>query len=477
MRTQDGTGSAGQPGSSWQAKYSDAHALRRVETFPEGVRPPGRVRVYARGGHYVLQWWQKSEKRTLSQRVDGDLIDAVALARTIDLELDNYGAAAGRQRKLKHADLVTSYVADLGRRADAGELAASTVTRYQSALEYYLAFINQPQIRKSFPDAVGVKRNFQSQFAAHLQMNAVRPSDAAGRAVRSPGFVLDTARAMFEWAADSNRGGLLPAGFQNPFRRAGKGREAAKDLLGEPDITVDMAVRFFERCDRFQLRLFATLALYGLRAAEPVFLLSENVGDGWLKVPCLPEIAYATKGIRAKTFPLFPPMVELIGCGGGNMSPLVFVRRAVFDGRERPKLIVTNLKELVEEFRCRCNGRGGTTAADREAIRDAVLRDGGGLNYDQIEHEFRAVAQPLGWPPAATLKDFRHLFSSCLENSGVSLYYRRYLMGQSPGRTAITTYTHLNQVRGQYQKAVDGDLSPIVAAISERARHLTRQVA
>ena len=169
-------------------------------------------------------------------------------------------------------------------------------------------------------------------------------------------------------------------------------------------------------------------------------------------------------------------MVELIGCGGSNTSPLVFVRRPVFDGRERPKLTVTNLKELVEEFRRRCNGHGVTTAADREAIRDAVLRDAGGLNYDQIEHEFRALACTLGWPPAATLKDFRHLFSSCLENSGVSLYYRRYLMGQSPGRTAITTYTHLNQVRGQYQKALDGDLNPLVVAISERARHLSRKL-
>lgn len=470
---------ARRPNSAWVARYGDKHHLRRLKSFGEGVIPPKRVRIYHRGHHYLLQWWDPHAKRSLNVRVDGDLIDAIARARDIEIGLENFRSGGQILRKLKHDELVMRYVTNLSQRADAAELAPGTAARYGSALEHYRAFVSRPEIKKSFPDVVVVNRDFQVRFAAYLQARAIKAEAAvtSGRPVRSPGFVLDTTRAMYEWAADPNRGALLPVGFHNPFRGVGKGRRSPSDLLGEPDITIDMAVSFVQRCDAFQLRLFGALMLYGLRAAEPVFLLAENIREGWLKVPCLPEFAYATKGIRAKTFPLLPPMIELLGHRLSGSSPLLFVRRAVSEGRERPRLPCVNFKEMLEEFRRRCTARRADTAAEREAVRDGVLRDAGGLNYDQIEHEFRGLARNLEWQPQATLKDLRHLFSSCLENAGVPLFYRRYFMGQSPGRTPIVTYTHLNQVGRQYQKAVDNDLGPLVVAISERARRLGRQVA
>ena len=94
------------------------------------------------------------------------------------------------------------------------------------------------------------------------------------------------------------------------------------------------------------------------------------------------------------------------------------------------------------------------------------------MNYDRIQHEFQGLARQLGWPRQATLKDLRHLFSTTLENSGVAEFYRRYLLGHSPGKSPIVTYTHLNQLQNQFQKAFDQDLAPIVDAVERRARNL-----
>ena len=51
-------------------------------------------------------------------------------------------------------------------------------------------------------------------------------------------------------------------------------------------------------------------------------------------------------------------------------------------------------------------------------------------------------------------------------------FYRRYLLGHTLGTTPIVTYTHLNQLQSQFQKALDLDLAPIVAAVDRRAREL-----
>ena len=115
-----------------------------------------------------------------------------------------------------------------------------------------------------------------------------------------------------------------------------------------------------------------------------------------------------------------------------------------------------------------------TSAVHRERVRAQIFREAGALDYDQIEHEFRAIAGQLEWPRAATLKDFRHLFSTCLENAGVPEFYRRYFMGQSPGKTAIAVYTHMNELNEQYSRYLRAQLSSLSTAIVRRFEQLFR---
>lgn len=94
-------------------------------------------------------------------------------------------------------------------------------------------------------------------------------------------------------------------------------------------------------------------------------------------------------------------------------------------------------------------------AAAREKTLDAVIKDAGGLTYKCIEGEFKRVAKKLGWPAAATMKDFRHLFNTTMANAGLSLEERAYLMGQAPPKHVNMVYLHLNTLVEKYKNAAN----------------------
>jgi hypothetical protein len=71
------------------------------------------------------------------------------------------------------------------------------------------------------------------------------------------------------------------------------------------------------------------------------------------------------------------------------------------------------------------------------------------------------------------LKDVRHLFATTLGNAGMPEFYRRYLMGHSPGKAAIVTYTHLNELRIRYEEAVHRCFQPLVETVMQRIDELT----
>lgn len=466
--------------SSWSERYGDRHRIRRVTDFPAGVVPPKRTHIYRRRDYFIIQWYDSKAGKNTAQRVDGDLVDALSVAREIDRRLEDFKDAGRAGRKLGHRELVERFSKDLDRRADAGEIAPTTVGRYGSALSHYLAYAEQQQILKAHPVVVGVDRQFALEFAAFLRNRMISPNGharARQRKLRGHGFILDAVRAMFEWADDPHRGNCMPAGFRNPFRSAAlKRRGQSTDPTIEPDITLDMAVEFLESCDGFQLRLFATMLLCGLRAAEPVFLFHSHITDRWLDVGCLPDLAYVTKGARHKRVPLVAELACLLGMSQATtQGGLLFLRRRVAEGRQKPPLLSCGLAELTAEFERRCAQANAKTAADKQKIRDELVRDAGGLNYDLIDGEFRRVARKLKWPTAATLKDFRHLFATSLANGGMPEHERRYLMGHAPGRDAINIYTHLNAIDEHYQAVVASQWQGILDVLGQRTEAIWRR--
>jgi len=461
-------------GRSWSERYGEKHRLRWVRDFPRGIAPPKRVRIYERADHFVLQWWDPAAKSNLSDRVNGDLVAAIARARQIEERLTHLRSSGqGGYRRLSHEELVSRYLRDLKQRADAGDMEPATVARYTAALNHYLEFCRQPTINKVHAHVTSVNRDFRMVFAAFLanrQVAANGNANVASRPMKSHSFVMDTVRAVYEWASDPDRGKLMPDGFRNPFRRAAGARQVHQgDPLADPDITLDMAIDFIEACDQFQLRLFVPMILFGLRAAEPCTLFREHLDKDWLRVLCLPELAYQTKGKRDKRLPLIGELREFWELlRAGPARGLLYERRSVVDGQQSAALRGASLDEFVAEFRSRCARQKSLDAAGRKQLRIELVHKAGGISYDQVEQEFRALASRLKWPSAATLKDFRHLFATMVGNTPMAGPYKKYLLGQSPGKAAILAYTHLNQLRQQFTYAVNSEWPTLVDAIKSR---------
>jgi len=463
---------------NWSDKYGSKHRWNRILDFPTGIKRPKKVRIYQRTSHFILQWWDPAAKKNLSVRVDGDLVSAIMKAREIEEKLEHFQDSGLGKRRLNHSELVKKFLVNLQRRANADEISPKTVSRYESALSHYLRFTEDSAISRAFPSATNVNRDFSLQFAEYLQNLQISPNGHANtsrRPVRSPHFILDIVRTMMNWAADPDRGNLMPGGFRNPFLGKKQRRnQTAVDLFGEPDITMTMAAEFLKTCDEYQLPLFTMLALYGLRASEPCLLFHEHIEDSWLKVVCDPELDYTTKGMRDKRLPLSPELAGLFRSLSPEVdSGLLFVRRAVFTGDEKPQLFGASQAELHQEYKQRCQKVGAPTAQEKLTIRNRLLKEAGGLNYDQLEREFHLIAKQLNWPATATLKDFRHLFSTSMQNAGMPEYYRKYLMGHSVGKAAIIHYTHLNQLRQRYEEAASHQLASLIEVVQRRSADLS----
>jgi hypothetical protein len=127
---------------------------------------------------------------------------------------------------------------------------------------------------------------------------------------------------------------------------------------------------------------------------------------------------------------------------------------------------------LVEEYRRRCARSREVTALGRQRLRDGVLQDAGALTYDHIEGEFSKLARRLCWPATATVKDLRHLFATTMNNAAMPEGFRRYLMGQAPGRATIVAYTHLHQLLRHYKQAMHQEWPALMAAIQRRVVEL-----
>jgi hypothetical protein len=464
---------AGREASAWSRTYSAKYRFQRITEFPAGIAAPRKVRIYWRHDHYLVQWWSPPQGKNVCERIAGDLLSALVRAREVDQRLENFPRTPAVAGRCGHAALAERFLDHLGRRAEAGEVQPATVVRYRTALGHYLAFADQAVVQKAYRHTHQIDRDFRLAFAAFLANRQVAPNgrpQAEARPMRGQAFVLDAVRAMLEWAADPDRGHLLPEGFRNPFLRQGQARPLLRgDPLAEPDITLAMALDLVRACDRHQLLLFAPMLLFGLRASEPCYLFREYLEGGWLRVPCNGDLGYRTKAGRDKRFPLpdeLRPLWDALRTGGD--TGLLYQRRSVAEGREVAPLRGQPLAALVTEYRRRCAAAGSPDAAGRELLRDALLREAGGLGYDHVEQEFGTLARRLGWPSAATLKDLRHLFATTLGNTPMPEGYRRYLMGQSPGKAAVVAYTHLNQLREQYAEVVRGAWAPLADAVARR---------
>ena len=158
---------------TWSSRYGERHRLDRITEFPRGVLPPKKIRLYSRADHYVLQWWDPAQKRTLSDRVNGDFLAALTRARQLDEQLDERGRVSTGRRRLSYGELVDGYIDHLRRRADAGEIDLRIGARYQTALEYFKKFTSQLEVAADYSHPGRTDREFVLRLQGFLQQQRV----------------------------------------------------------------------------------------------------------------------------------------------------------------------------------------------------------------------------------------------------------------------------------------------------------------
>jgi hypothetical protein len=148
----------------------------------------------------------------------------------------------------------------------------ATVRRYRTASEHLVCFV-------AGVGAAKPASHFHAQdaeaFAAYLRRQQVAPNghpNAPKRGLRDKGikFILDTCRAMFNYAA--KRRHLSPYA-ENPFPAIEIDRIPVEDAKPFGGFTDQQEQQFLGQCDDWQFPIFITLLLTGLRPGELTHLL------------------------------------------------------------------------------------------------------------------------------------------------------------------------------------------------------------
>jgi hypothetical protein len=232
-----------------------------------------------------------------------------------------------------------------------------------------------------------------------------------------------------------------------------------------------MATDFVSSCDAFQLPIFATLELWGLRPDELGRIFWEDVHDGWARVIGHAGLSYMTKGRRDKQFPLLP-CLPAVWPQPPQGQGLLFHHR-----KSTARIDSTVAKAtLVDKFERLCRDEPTRSAALLRRLRDAGLTAGRQRTYDHVRAKFGKLAKQLAWRKCATPKDFRHLFATKLENGGVPESYRRFLMGHAPGvysRSAAAGRRIVVLVRGS-NRSLDATPSRLASSDNSIAPEIDR---
>jgi integrase len=469
---------------SWQERYGGRHSFVRLagdSGLPNGRR--GRVTIYQRGldavsaeGQTFILSWSSGGKRK-KERVIGDRFDAVRRADEINSAVSN--GTSARKTDVSPETLVQGYLELLERRAQAGEVAPNTPTRYRSALVHLTDFIQQegkPRSGRTWTPT----RDLILRFRAHLQGKMVSPnghSNTQPRPLSARGidFVVASVRALVRWAIQE---GLLPPAAAEAFSSPCTRHSAVRSLSASP-ITSDGLIRLIQTADLYQLALFSFHIFHGVRVAEPCWVMIESVDTigGWIDYRCIEELGYRTKGAVDKRLPVPEPMTQVIArlVNGRSGGPLLLKRRAFCRSGGASKGS-EDLRRIIESV----HRRHPADWSGRLRAATAHLKTLGTIEGDDIRREFAHLVRDAGIQSDATPKALRHHFATALERANVPYYTRKYLLGHRLGEhggrgsdiTAIYTHLEPDLVRAAYQRVLDGPLAKIRDAFASRLDQL-----
>jgi integrase len=434
----------------------------------------GRVTIHLRGDTWHVYYFEDGQR--VRRKLGPNLSEAKQLAAQINGQLASGAPGmmsfepitipALRQRWLDYHEHVL-------------RSAVSTIRRYRAATDHLLNFIQQG---KPVPSADRMTSAAAELFARHLRAIQVAPNghpNAAKVSLRDKGvlFILETCRAMFNYAKKHRH---LKPYHENPFGEISLSRLPVEDAKPIVPFTPEQEAAFLSACDPWQLPIFLTLALTGMRSGEATHLLIPDDVDleaRVLRVRSKASLGWRTKTRNHREIPFGEDLAAVLRrvIGGRSSGPL-FMRRRFAEHGEQPLLACMSAAQLGAEIARRREERRSQksewTRLDDARVAQEVWRDAGVIRECRLRLEYMRVTEKIGLGHMTCPKTLRHLFATCLQDANVDPLIRQELMGHVPavgassglGMTAVYTHTRETTRRGQLEAAMAGRLPALTAA-------------
>lgn len=421
----------------------------------------GKVRGDLRGKVWYLTYHENGKRRR--PRIGTDKEAARQLAAQVNSQLEVGAPAALSFEPITITELQRRW---LGHHEDVLRSSVQTIRRYRSATNHLLEFIDR---RGTAQTTSHFLTHQAEEFVRYLRTVQVAPnghSKARKRSLLDKGikYILMCCRTMFNYAI--KRRHLSPYA-ENPFAALDLDRMPVENAKPIAIFSAEEEREFLSECDEWQLPLFLTLMLTGLRPGELTHLLLPDDVDleaNLLRIRNKPRLGWQVKTRNERAIPLIEPLVEVLRIVIGDRKKGVVFRRRCFVLGKKPTLSDITEQQLEIEVTQRALLK--ETELQRSLTRQewlheaqGVWRDAGMIKNEGVRKEFMRLTRKIGQPQLTAPKSLRHLFATCLQDANVDPLIRCELMGHSVGSRNGTshglgmtaTYTHTRPETKQRQ--------------------------
>lgn len=393
----------------------------------------GKVRAYLRGSVWYLAY--QEEGKRCQPRVGSDREVALQLASEINGQLQNGAPSALGFQSVSIPELQNNWLEhhELVRRSS-----LATICRYRTASKHLLDFV---EVSKPIKRVSDFRSQHATEFVRYLRLKKVAPNghkNTRHRNLRDAGikFILETCCSMFNFAMRQRN---LPPYAENPFKTIEVFRLPVEDSKMVVPFTADQEVQLIQSCDSWQLPVFLTLLLTGMRPGELVhLLLPEDVDleNGWLRIRNKKRLGWQIKTRNERDIPLLPALKEVLQqlIGARTHGPVFRQPRCQID--HRPILERLSSKALELELAKRLNAAPPerTASVSREyqqTIAKTIWRDIGAIKEDVVRTQFIRLTKKMGIPEITAPKTLRHTFATILQDANVDPLVRKSSMNRT----------------------------------------------
>jgi len=433
----------------------------------------GKVKAYQRSKIWYLCYFENGLRRRPRVGADRDLAKQMAAQINAQLEIgapaqlsfENISISDLRRRwLLQHEQVLRSSI--------------QTIRRYRAATEHLLLFVDTV---RPIRHASQFRVSHAEEFTAYLRSLNVSPNGHANsekRPLLDKGikYILQTCRTLFTYAGKRRH---LPPYAGNPFCELGIERIPIENQRSKALLTTEQEFEFLSACDAWQLPIFLTLMLTGMRPGELSHLMFTDFesANQSLKIHNRPKLGWQVKTRNEREIPLVPELCDVLCRMNARSSGTLFFRRKFSTGVAPP---LAGLLEpaLLNELNLRISQQDTSGETSSARIRDqtacqTIWRDCGIVDPDRIRMEFMRITKKIGCPQFTEPKILRHMFATGLQDANVDPLIRNELMGHSPegihgalGMTAVYTHTRPETRRQQLLAALE--LRPAMKFLHQR---------